>query len=324
MKEKEKIVAVIVTYNRLEKLKKTISSALAQDFDELIVVNNNSTDSTQEWLESQRANDSRLTILKLDENTGGAGGFYSGTKFATENTDADWLVLFDDDAYAAKDLIDNFRSLDIPKSAGAASTAVYTPDGKIADFNRPGRNPFRSLKSSVQYLLNRESSYLSYDELKTASGVHVDVSSFVGFFVKTSVIKEKLGYPQKEFFIYCDDWSYSYEVSKLGYQNLYYSELAFYHDSNTFIDSYDKQIWKKYYAYRNAIHFYQKTAGLAFPLIFVMKLAKWLLDTRLYDDKTKYLSTTFNAIIDGLNFVVSKEYYSSAANRTKEKELVLH
>lgn len=302
---KEKIAAVIVTYNRLEKLKKAISSVLTQSIDYVIVVNNNSTDSTKDWLSQQ--SDPRLIILNQIENSGGAGGFYYGTKYVTENTDADWVLLYDDDAYPSDGLIDNFRKIlsethsAISCGIGAISCAVYTPDGEIADFNRPGHNPFKSLLSLFKYFVVKDSHYLSYSQLKNSNKVPVDYSSFVGFFIRTKIIKEELGLPRKELFIYCDDWLYTLELTLLGYKNLYYSDLIFYHDSATFVDSYDDQIWKKYYAYRNSLHFYKLAAGLFFPIVFMFKLSKWIYDSRLYKHKIKYLSTLFRACRDGLN-----------------------
>ena len=293
-----KITPVIVTYNRLEKLKKAIAAVLAQDFDSIVVVNNNSTDDTKAWLDEQT--DSRLKILNLEENTGGAGGFYHGCRYATEELETDWLLLFDDDAYPREDLVEKFRALDLSnyKDLGAISCAVYMPDGVLADFNRPGRNPFNSLTNTFKYLFTKTGTYINYEELEHGNAIPVDFSSFVGFCVKTEVIKAGLGYPLKEFFIYGDDWTYSLELSKLGYKNLYFSDLVFYHDSNTFVQNYDEQLWKKYYAYRNSLFFYKRASGLFFPIVFLAKLFRWFLDVFKYKQKLKYFNTIFRACRD--------------------------
>ncbi len=293
-----KLAAVLVTYNRLHKLKLAISSILEQDIDYVVVVNNHSSDGSREWLDS--LSDPRLRIEHLDSNTGGAGGFYHGCRYACEHLDAEWLLLYDDDAYPAPDLIERFQSLDLSDTQiGAISSAVYKANGEIADFNRPGHNPFRSLGSFIHSMLRGH--YLSYDELKSAKGLEVELSSFVGFFVRVQAIKAGLGYPKKDFFIYCDDWTYSLELSLLGYRNLYFADLVFYHDSLTFINDHDSQIWKKYYNYRNSIYFYRKAAGIFFWGILVSKIFKWLLDSRLYKNKHKYLQTLCRAVFDGLS-----------------------
>lgn len=293
-----KIAAVIVTYNRLEKLKKAIAAVLDQPIDYVVVVNNKSNDGTREWLDAEKSKDSRLIIEHLEENTGGAGGFYHGTKYATENTDADWLILFDDDAYPREDLIKKFKSRTLPADVGGVTCAVYTPDDEIADFNRPGKNPFNSLGEFCKYL--GSGPYLSYEDLKNSQSMHVDFSSFVGFCVRTSVIREGLGYPQKDLFIYCDDWLYTLALSKLGYKNLYFADLVFYHDSKTFVDSYDAQLWKQFYAYRNSLKFYKEASGLFFPVVFTMKLVKWLFAARHYKNKSAYFETLGKALKEGV------------------------
>ena len=97
----EKIVAVVVTYNRLEKLKVCLECLMNQsmEIDEIIIVNNSSSDGTTEYLMNLN-NDRKLVHLKLDTNTGGSGGFFRGILEALEHG-ADWIWGMDDDAFPA-------------------------------------------------------------------------------------------------------------------------------------------------------------------------------------------------------------------------------
>lgn len=65
------IIAVVVTYNRIELLKRTVR-CLQQNkpVSSIVVVNNGSTDATAEWLKTQ----SGLTVIN-QANVGGSGGF---------------------------------------------------------------------------------------------------------------------------------------------------------------------------------------------------------------------------------------------------------
>ena len=65
------IVAVIVTYNRVQKLKKAYIAACREPLSGIVIVNNASTDGTKEWLESVQS--TKLTFINASENTGGAG-----------------------------------------------------------------------------------------------------------------------------------------------------------------------------------------------------------------------------------------------------------
>lgn len=65
-----KYTALIVTFNRLGKLK-TVEETLKLEFTNIVIVNNGSTDGTQAWLSS--IVDTRVIVLTLTKNTGGAG-----------------------------------------------------------------------------------------------------------------------------------------------------------------------------------------------------------------------------------------------------------
>src|SRR6476620_9663361 len=93
----EVTAAVVVTYNRVDKLGRVLDSILAQSrpIDKLIVVDNASTDSTPALL-SVYDDDPRIEVLRLETNTGGAGGFSAGMERAYERG-ADWVWIMADD-----------------------------------------------------------------------------------------------------------------------------------------------------------------------------------------------------------------------------------
>ena len=97
-----KIFVVLVTYNRLEKLKIALNSYEVQSRKptHIIVVNNNSSDGTSEFLKEWELSStlSKHTVINTGKNLGGAGGFYIGMKKAIE-LGADWIWVADDDAY---------------------------------------------------------------------------------------------------------------------------------------------------------------------------------------------------------------------------------
>lgn len=76
------ICAVIVTFNRLECLKKALKKYEEQTKRPkyLLVVNNNSSDGTMEYLKiwEQEQSEIQKVVVNLPCNTGGAGGFHAG------------------------------------------------------------------------------------------------------------------------------------------------------------------------------------------------------------------------------------------------------
>ena len=95
------IIAVVVTYNRIELLKRTVR-CLQQNkpVSSIVVVNNGSTDATAEWLKTQ----SGLTVIN-QANVGGSGGFYTGMQYAYQ-AGADWIWCMDDDVFPRADCLE--------------------------------------------------------------------------------------------------------------------------------------------------------------------------------------------------------------------------
>ena len=81
------VAAVVVTFNRLEKLKNVLAALEAQTRlpEQLIIVNNASTDDTAVYLNEYERDfplkdKTSITIVTLPENVGGAGGFSAGMR----------------------------------------------------------------------------------------------------------------------------------------------------------------------------------------------------------------------------------------------------
>jgi len=91
-----KIAVVIVTFNRCDELVKTISAIQNQGIleNDIIVINNNSTDTTKYILDSNYKN---IQSIHLNENIASAGGFSKGMQTAFEKG-YDWVWLFNDDS----------------------------------------------------------------------------------------------------------------------------------------------------------------------------------------------------------------------------------
>jgi GT2 family glycosyltransferase len=91
-----KIAVVIVTFNRCDELVKTISAIQNQGIleNDIIVINNNSTDTTKYILDSNYKN---IQSIHLNENIASAGGFSKGMQIAFEKG-YDWVWLFNDDS----------------------------------------------------------------------------------------------------------------------------------------------------------------------------------------------------------------------------------
>jgi len=194
--------AVVVTYNRLGKLRECLE-ALSRQTGELRyihVVDNNSTDGTREWLV---ANSRRLNLVPhlLDYNSGGAGGFNAGIRAAIK-MNADWVWVMDDDVVPKPDCLQ--AVIESPffvqhqagsRTVGFLSSRVEWTDGNLCVMNVPvaqwpWNSTFREMSSSLRCVS----------------------CSFVSCFISREAI-QKVGLPVKEFFIWHDDTEYTRRVS---------------------------------------------------------------------------------------------------------------
>ena len=90
----DKVIAVVVTYNRRQLLSECIDALRRQTrkVDAIFVVNNGSTDDTEEWLQAQPDVD-----FVTQQNLGGAGGFARAIQTGYVRG-YQWIWCMDDDA----------------------------------------------------------------------------------------------------------------------------------------------------------------------------------------------------------------------------------
>ena len=103
----KKVAVIIVTYNRLEKLKMNLQCILQQTVRPYIiyVIDNASTDGTDLYMQNYKISDPLLKYIRMNENQGGAGGFYVGIRQAYEDG-VDYIWGMDDDAFLEKDALE--------------------------------------------------------------------------------------------------------------------------------------------------------------------------------------------------------------------------
>ncbi|WP_023851544.1 glycosyltransferase [Ponticoccus alexandrii] len=303
--DRRRLVAVVVTYNRLAQLKVTLSRLLAvppADLAAVVVVDNASTDGTGDWLQTQH--DSRLDLRPLPDNRGGAGGFEAGMKAAMADHAPDWIVVMDDDARPQEGALAAFHAMDLD-GWDAAAAAVFFPDGRICEMNRPSRNPFWHLPIFLRtvFRVGRRSGFHlgAPDYAAGAAPIRIDITSFVGFFVSATMV-EKIGYPDPSLFVYGDDGIYTLGLSRAGGRIGFLPSVRFEHDCSTLSDDGRfRPLWKVYYYHRNLLILYRLAAGWIFWPLLLVVLPKWLWKGRAHGGQRRaFYRLLGRAIRDGL------------------------
>jgi len=294
-----RVCAVVVTFDRLDKLNIALDRLLAEPLDHIVVVDNASTDGTDAFLRG--LNDPRLDCLRLKHNLDGAGGFETGMRHAIARYDPDWLLLQDDDAWPAPGLVNRFHSANTA-TADAIVTAVRTPEGAICDMNRPLLNPFRDWRVLLRTALGggRDAFHLGEESYASITQLPVDGGSFVGLFVSRRAIT-LAGYPDGRLFLYADDALFCHQLRAAGGQILFRPDLHYTHDSDSF-DAGGALVpdWKLYFYHRNLLILYRAAAGMLFWPAMLMILPKWALRLRTGENRRRRARLMLWALRDGL------------------------
>lgn len=192
----KRVGIVVVTYNRLALLKEAIDSLRNQIYTnrEIVVVNNGSTDGTQEWLNAQKD-----IIIITQQNLGGAGGFFTGMKYVAEH-DYDYCWIMDDDVVCHSDALQELVSAYNKKpNIGFVCSKVIGING--CPMNTPTVDDRPTSNGDADFT-----------DLIAESMIKVKTATFVSVLCSVKTIKE-VGLPYKEFFIWGDDTEYTNRIS---------------------------------------------------------------------------------------------------------------
>lgn len=287
-----KVCAVIVTYNRLELLKLTIEKLKNQtrNLDSIIVINNNSSDGTKEFLATEK----ELDVINLEKNVGGAGGFNIGIKTACEKG-YDYIWVMDDDTICMETALEKMlEKLDIvDEEIGFLGSNVLFKDGTPCLMNLPVLSDVWS-KFSEKGLLD------------------LKATSFVSVLINSKAVKE-VGLPISDFFIWGDDYEYTTRISK-RFKSYFVCDSIVYHymNENKGVDianSSKDRVGRYYYEFRNK-HYIFKNEGKNGMLHYYKYVLKTVINVLKNDNdaKMKKLGVIFKGCYHGLKFKPSIEY----------------
>ncbi len=276
--ENLKITAVVVTYNRLPYLKLCIDALRGQSrkLDNILVVNNGSTDGTKEWLDTQRD----LQIIH-QENGGGSFGFYTGVKTAYEQG-FDFIWSMDDDVRPRESCLEELLACDsenigIMCPARIMQGELYVNEKRLLNLNSVFGTP----------------TLLQPSDVVGDAPIKIEGMTFEGPLIKREVVK-KIGFPNKDLFILFDDTDYSCRAVNAGFEVLYVPKAIMdkeYFPAPTKEEFVRKNKWKVWYYIRNGTYFYH-TYGKNFAIRYM-----WGLKSAFY---------TFGSIC--VNYFRNKKY----------------
>ncbi len=267
------IAAVIVTFNSEKHIVALLNKLCLQNqkIDEIIVVDNNSHDMTCQLV--TELNYDHITLIRLDNNQGGAGGFYHGLKHALKNNH-DYIFTLDDDAMPKsnsfiKNMI-NFKN--------QHQINVLSP--LIVDINN-------HKQTAYEYKINHKK-FSDVDCIQKNTDMIADIKLFNGTLFDKQVI-EDIGLPRPEFFIRGDEQEYRERILQSRYNFLTSTQEIVYHPAS--IDEYHyihgkryhhiDNRFKQFYSTRNRFYLL-KLKPIATSKKIKMVISEWYRYTHFY------------------------------------------
>lgn len=284
-----KIIAVVVTYNRINCLKKCLQCLENQSFplSNIVVINNNSDDGTTEYLSKLKSK--TYAIKNLSKNVGGAGGFSIGTEYAFENTDSEYFWVMDDDTYPTK----------------------YALEKLVAIIEQKKDN-FGFLSSNIQYDdgggANCPQASDDWNEYIDESLIKLDTASFVSLLYSRNTVN-KVGLPIGQMFIWGDDFEYTSRINnRLGKESFFVIDSLVKHDSNNMkvtiyncplnmLSRYKLMYRNNLYAMRHNFSFYRFIRRLLSDILLAISIL-----FKANDNKCKRSFTVIKGFMSGLFF----------------------
>ncbi len=255
---------IIVNYNVKYFLEQCLFSVLKASADirsEIIVIDNNSTDGSHEYLSEKF---SAVKFVWLKENL----GFSKACNLGLEKATGEIILFLNPDTIVPEDCflkcISFIRS---KKDCGALGVRMLDGSGKFLKESKrglptPSASFFRL--SGITFLMPDSKYYSAYyaGHLSEHDTSEIDVVAGA-FFMTPKWVLEKSGGFDEDFFMYGEDVDLSYRITKAGYKNYYYPQTTilhfkgestlksmqyiqrFYAAMNLFLKKHYSSVWKK-------------------------------------------------------------------------------
>ncbi len=205
MTKESSVASVTIAYNSEKLLPRQLDALLRQSkpIDEIIVVNNASTDGTRRLLFEKYP---RVTVLDLSANVGAGGGYAAGMAYAAIEKKHDWVWLLDHDSLPAdvglETLLQGLAGVQgFTESVGMLAPV---PINSGTQLSYPGMLWSRGWIRPPSDMLHQPVCF-------------VDAVISSGSLIRSKVI-ETIGLPRADFFIDFVDYEYCLRLRSHGYR----------------------------------------------------------------------------------------------------------
>lgn len=232
-----KILAVVVTHNRCELLKRCVQYLQQQTLmPDLLIVDNQSTDGTKQYLLDNGIN--HIT----QENSGSAGGWWRGIDEGW-NKNYDYVWMMDDDGFPDPAALETLLGLTDGETICISSTPVKEDKRDELVFGLPVLNT-----KGYPVVFAGRRKYNRLDEFPQGMGKYPHIHPFNGALIDLHAIKP-IGNIDRSYFMFGDEVDFLCRMKKTG--KVYSALEALHYHPDVSRRTIDKK--KVYYFIRNTI-----------------------------------------------------------------------
>jgi GT2 family glycosyltransferase len=201
------VYAVVYTYNRKELVARCLASVQAQTVspERIIVIDNGCTDGTHDYLaERGILDDPRLEYVRLEKNTGAAGGVRAGISHAFRLGCA-WVWLMDDDVICEPDTLRGLKEA-FEANFNDMSEVGFLVSRLIGGDGRANNVPQVDDRRDEHDVCNNWSEFLGRGLVK------VRISTLTSVLLPRTTLVE-CGSPRSDFYIWGEDTDYTLRIT---------------------------------------------------------------------------------------------------------------
>lgn len=269
---------IIVNYNACECIVACVSSALNQ-VDEVIVVDNASSDDSLVQLEAAFPGDRKLKIVRNRENL----GFAAGCNIGAEHSAGSCLLFLNPDCVLKPESVKRLlRVLDDYPDVGMVGGLLLNPDGtEQAGGRRAIPTPWRSFVRA--FGLSRFADrwprlffdFHLHKQPLPSHPIEVEAISGACMLIRRAAMQD-VGRWDEGYFMHCEDLDLSMTLRHKGWKIMFVPDARIVHDKGGCSRS--RPIFVEWHKHRGMMRFYRKFFQHQYPgpLMWLVALGIWL------------------------------------------------
>lgn len=270
---------IIVNFNSGDLLTQAVLCVLSSSADvEVLIIDNNSTDTSLSALRTHIGNDPQVHIHENDRNT----GFSKASNQALEQASGEYALFLNPDCLIRPDTLARMiEVMDADPDAGMAGPLICNPDGtEQAGCRRVIPTPWLAMMRVLH--LNKFfpknplfQSFVLTNKPVPKEPIVIEAISGAFMFARRKALQE-IGLMDEDYFLHCEDIDLCMRFNQTKWKILFVPDVIIMHYKGTC--SYNRPVRVLWHKHKGMVHFYQKFFRTRYPLplLLLVNTTVWI------------------------------------------------